>query len=953
LNSVRAARKPARAELLDLLLERGILRCSESQPVLSRDGSSARWMLDSLAVTMQPRGAELAGQLMLEKLQSFDGRQLATFGLTAVPILQSIVMQSGGRHWGLLVRREQKAHGSRKLIEGSIDPDEPVIMIEDSIASGTNVSQGIVTLEAAGFRVEGCVALVRFGWEGGVSDLQARGYHVESVYDIFEDFMTRMEGEEKPNHNPTKTFPEFRWSTRRAPEGLHPAHLARVVFQEFCSSGEVLRPPVTLDRKDYDCSGGTWVSLRSRQDIYDRHAREGFWHFPGEPSWGVGEDVVRAAYLTACALPEDADRKRLIDSSHVAVSFFSPLERVTVGELDNDRYGIVVVSGERPDVMGGALPRMPGIRDEWQQFCHARFNNAALYEFEPYIVFRHEVSKFVEPGAPWQTSGVAGSEDASDCGPLAAWARNFVLGSEPEQPPVFPALPVGSRQIFVTIYSDGDVRGCMGAEISDLPKNLRELTQAALHDERFDTTPLDPDSDIAVSVSLLYNELDMGDFSPQEVRLRYRHGQQALAVERLERNGLLLPFVSTWLCLDAEDFVAEVIDKAGITREPYEWRRFDCATSLADDAGTCRLEGGFKRCLPAHTIDDIARLQCEYLERNLQEDGSLYFGYHPFQNTLYQGIDIARHAHAAWTLARLGRRDNAQLALDCVLRQPDDPPLALSRDAFSLLAMCERDMRETADCARLVSKLIASIDRHGRVATWQPSANADDAESEQDEEAFDPEELQNYVPGHVLLALAAAARRDLLTAEPQIQHAFRYYRHRFRYRRDFGQVSWMTLATAAWFQLTGQNEFAQLAFEIADFILQFQQKKSGAFITDHQPDTPGYTTAVYLEAIAAAYHVAFDFDPKRASRYDEAWHEGFSFLDRLIIQERDFSVLPNGEYALGGLRENLHSSHIRIDFVQHSLAAIVERYPYIAVTPSSDEGDKHGQEKEEGNQTNR
>ncbi len=898
-------------------------------------------MLDSLAVTLSARGAELAGQLMLEKLRKFDGRQLATFGLTAVPILQSMVLQSDAGHWGLLVRRERKAHGSKKLIEGHVDLDEPVIMIEDSIASGTNVSEGIKTLEDAGLRVEGCIALVRFGWEGGVSDLRARGYHVETVFDIFEDFMTRMEGEQGPEYNPTKVFPEIRWSAKSAPEELHPTHLAREVLREFCRTGEVLRPPARLDRVDYACSGGTWVSLRSKQDIYERHAREGFWHFPGERSWGVAEDVVRAALLAACALPEAANRMQLVDSSYVAVTFFSALEAVTVGDLDNERYGIVVVSGERPEIMGGALPRMPGIRDEWQQFRHARYNNAGLYEFEPYVLYRHEVTKFVEPGALWQPSGVVAIEEAPDCAALAAWAREFVRGAEPRQPLQAQVLPTSAKQIFVTIYIDGEVRGCMGAEIGDVQENLRELTEAALADERFEEVPVEADSEIAVSVSLLYNELEMGDFSPEEVRFRYRHGQQALAVEQQSRSGLLLPFVATWMNLDAEDFVAEVIDKAGVTREPYNWRRFDCVTWLADERGTWKLEGGFKRCSATASIDEIARLQCEYLERNLQSDGSLFFGYRPFQNTLYTGIDVARQAHAAWTLARLGRTANAKLALGYALRQPDDPSLALSRDAFALLTMCELGMDESEDCAQLASKLLASIDRHGCVTTWKPNptvqdelSEADQDGEEEEQEACDPEQLQNYVPGQLLLALAAACRRGLIAAEdPKIRRAFRYYRHRFRYQRDFGQVSWMTLAAAAWSRFASGEELAELAFEIADFILQFQQKKAGAFITDHQPDTPGFTTAVYLEAIAAAYQVALQFEPARAPRYDDAWHCGFAFLDRLIIQQRDSSILPNAEYALGGLRENLCSSHIRIDFVQHSLAAILERYPYLAVTP--------------------
>ena len=89
------------------------------------------------------------------------------------------------------------------------------------------------------------------------------------------------------------------------------------------------------------------MSLRSREDIFDRHAREGFWHFPGEVHWGVAEDTVRAAMLTAREFPKGRDALELLDSSHIAVTYFSALERVTVGELDNDRYGIVVVSGER------------------------------------------------------------------------------------------------------------------------------------------------------------------------------------------------------------------------------------------------------------------------------------------------------------------------------------------------------------------------------------------------------------------------------------------------------------------------------------------------------------------------------------------------------------------------------------------------------------------------------
>ncbi len=939
-------RQTEREELLALLLDRGILPRSETQPVLSRDGSSARWMLDSLAVTLTPRGAELAGRLVLERLQRFDGRQLATYGLTAVPILQSAVLQSGGRYHGLLVRSERKPHGSQKLIEGQIDPDEPVILIEDSIASGMSAREGVAKLEEAGLRVEGCVALVRFGWEGGCSEFAERGHHVEAIYDIFEDFMSRMEGEKGPDYNPTKWFPDFIRSARRAPEGLHPAHLAREVLREYFTSGELLAPPRSLDRDDYDSRGGAWVSIRSRQDIYDRHARDGFWHFPNEVSWGATEDVVRAALRTAQELPKGADALKLLDASHIGVTFFSALEATTVGELDNNRYGIVVVSGERPEIMGGGLPRMPGIRDEWQQFGHARTNNAQLYEYEPYVIYRHGVSKFVEPGAPWQNSGAPSLDQSPDLSALASRARDLVLGLGPAEPLPPIALPETAKHLFVTIYVDGDACGCMGSEIGNLEHDLSTLTRAALSDGRFEHPEIGEDTSVAVSVSLLSNELDMGDFSPVEVRVKYRHGQQALMVEQSNRSGLLLPFITSWLSLDAEGFVEEALDKAGITRAPYNWIRFDCDTWLADEDGVGKLEGGFKRLAPGLRVHEVARLHVDYLLRNQRDDGTLYFGYYPFENMLYQGIDMARLAHGAWTLARAGKRDAAALALKHIFAQSDDGAIGLAQDAFVLLTLCEPRMQEIAERSKLAQKLWASIDRHGRVTTWLPAAPSeedDETEDERDSGEVSPEDLQNYVPGQILLALAAAVRTGVMASdERKIERAFRYYRHRFRYQRDFGQVSWMSLAAAAWWRLTGRREFADLLFEITDWILTFQQTHPeqatrGAFLTGHQPDTPGFKTAVYLEAIAAVLNVASALpDTVRQCRYDAAWQLGFAFLDRLIIQDRDSSILPNVDYALGGVRENLYSGHVRIDFVQHSLAAIMERHPDVSVNNSTD-----------------
>src|SRR6185369_15246380 len=154
--------------------------------------------------------------------------------------------------------------------------------------------------------------------------------------------------------------------------------------------------------------------------------------------------------------------------------------------------------------------------------------------------------------------------------------------------------------------------------------------------------------------------------------------------------------------------------------------------------------------------------------------------------------------------------------------------------------------------------------------------------------------------------------------------AFRFYRHRFRNKPDFGQVSWMTQACCALWRLKPDPRFAELAFEIAEWILPFQQGKSGAFLNDHQSDTPGYTSALYLEGVAAAAWLAGTIGEKRRHRrYLESCQRGLQFLDSLVIQSRDASLLPNPTMAIGGLRRSSRASEVCLDFVQHYVAAAI------------------------------
>lgn len=931
-----------RRELLALLLKNGVLYRSLEQPIVSRDGVTARWMLNSLGVTLTSRGAELAGRCLLQLLKHFDGRQLATYGLIGVPVLQSCILQSQGRYRGLLVRREAKPYGAMRMIEGEIDRHQPVVLVDDSIASGTSFTEACERLQSAGLRVEGAVSLVRFGWFSGYSTIQERGYHVEALFDIYDDFMANMEGEAKPVSNPTKVFPKFEWSGERAPEGLHPAEMARVVLTEYLRTGKLLRPAARLDR-DYDSSGGAWVSIRSRSNIHLRHAREGFWHFPGEPLWSTPEDVTRAALLTAQLLPRGEEGMARLNSSHIAVTFFSALQECTLGQLDNDRYGIVVRSLERSSVMGGALPRMPGIGNEFQQFQQARIANGKLLGIEPYVIYRHDVTKHVEPGVEWQRTGVPKTrehvtcDDPEVCGPIAERARDMVIAhllKVPERTRPLPdnALPASLHSLYVTIYIWGRLRGCLGNSITSLDADLRSLVLGALEDVRFSQQDVTAPEAVAVSVSLLHNPIILGEFLPEDVVRRSVHGRQALRVYQNQRQGMLLPFVAAMYDLDPVSYAREVIDKAGVTRPPYHWERFDCATWLADSEGVGRMEGALRSSEQETSGDDLlpelAALYSDYIVKHQRADGSFYESYEPTRNRLREGLTPPRLAHAAWVLARAANvlqksslQQAAEKTVELMLRgikvggtgawlELNRGTPSVAEIAFLVLAICEfpKGDHRRKIVRSLAATLWRSIGAQGRITTHRDSAGVADVH-------------QDYAPGQALLALAAAAEANLTEVhQDKLQSAFRYYRHRFRHNRDFGQVSWMMQAFSRWWRLQPDPEFSALVFEIGDWILEFQNENSGAFMTGHQFDTPGFTTALYLEGIGAAAAIAGD------NKYLDAYRRGMHFLDRLTIKPLHAPVLPNSDYAIGGLRQGLYTGFVRLDFVQHALSCVLEQY---------------------------
>ena len=134
---------------------------------------------------MSPEGLTLIGPAGLAALEDAGWRADSVGGLTlgADPIAYAMAYASAGSSRPLrafTVRKEAKAHGAGKLIEGPFQTGDRVVVIEDTVTTGNSARAAAAAVRSAGGDVIGVLALVDRE-EGGREALAAEGLDVVAL----------------------------------------------------------------------------------------------------------------------------------------------------------------------------------------------------------------------------------------------------------------------------------------------------------------------------------------------------------------------------------------------------------------------------------------------------------------------------------------------------------------------------------------------------------------------------------------------------------------------------------------------------------------------------------------------------------------------------------------------------------------------------------------------------
>src|SRR6476660_6325584 len=148
-------------------------------------GKRSTFYIDARLTTMSPEGLSIIGPLALSALQQTGWSVDAIGGLTlgADPISYAISYASAQGHHPLrafTVRKEAKAHGTGKLLEGPFEKGDRVAVIEDVLTTGGSALRAIDAVGAAGGTVVGVLALVDRE-EGGRQAIEKVGVPVVAL----------------------------------------------------------------------------------------------------------------------------------------------------------------------------------------------------------------------------------------------------------------------------------------------------------------------------------------------------------------------------------------------------------------------------------------------------------------------------------------------------------------------------------------------------------------------------------------------------------------------------------------------------------------------------------------------------------------------------------------------------------------------------------------------------
>ncbi|MFO0785195.1 MAG: orotate phosphoribosyltransferase [Phycisphaerales bacterium] len=152
-----------------------------------RSGKTSSYYLDKYLFSTRP---EVLGQLapmFAERIDALEARldieidRLAGAELGGIPLVTAASLATGLP--SIFVRNKKKDYGTAKQVEGALEKDDVVVMLEDVATTGGQALEAVAVLREAGAKVVAVIATID-RMEGARDNIEKTGVLFESLFNV-------------------------------------------------------------------------------------------------------------------------------------------------------------------------------------------------------------------------------------------------------------------------------------------------------------------------------------------------------------------------------------------------------------------------------------------------------------------------------------------------------------------------------------------------------------------------------------------------------------------------------------------------------------------------------------------------------------------------------------------------------------------------------------------------